>query len=327
MANPMEDQVARIAQKQMGGPAPEPREAPTTTQEKAIEAASPETEGDKQKAEPLLYNVSISGKERQLSPSQISGTYERYKDLNYKQGQMKPVNDLAGMIMEKTGRNAEDTAKLMTAALKAMSKNTKLGQDRPAQKGVAQPQTKTNTNVNQLSAEFQKYEDENAISLPPGYRDNIDRMGRMEQAMGQQMQMMQQVLQQAQMAGKGATASRDEAMNSREEAITQSIRNNLDQAQKSAGLPDDALDDFRAYAMERGYTAEDFVDQSLTGKVVNDFKNQMNTPEFDRLREMASRREAYLKNQSGGPTSQQAAQSGDDTLARLAQGAMNKRMG
>ena len=42
---------------------------------------------------------------------------------------------------------------------------------------------------------------------------------------------------------------------------------------------------------------------------------------------MAGRREAYLRSQAGGPTSQAAETGGDDTLARLAAGAMNRRMG
>ena len=79
--------------------------------------------------------------------------------------------------------------------------------------------------------------------------------------------------------------------------------------------------------MERGYTAEDFADANLTRKVIGDFKNQLNTPEFDRLREMSKRREAYLTSQSGGPTSQMASSGQDNTLARLAQTANNKRLG
>jgi hypothetical protein len=78
---PDTDQVARIAASQMGIPAPEapakPKEAPETAQEKAIAAASPETEGDKSQAEAIIYNVKIGDEDRQLSPSQIAGTYER----------------------------------------------------------------------------------------------------------------------------------------------------------------------------------------------------------------------------------------------------------
>ncbi len=329
------DQVARIAAAQMGAPAPEPKpepkEAPETAQEKAVAAASPETEGDKSQAEAIIYNVKIGDQDRQLSPSQIAGTYERYRDLNFKQAQMKPVNDLAGMIMEKTGKSPEDAAKLMAAGLKAMSKNAQMGQARPKQQGVAQPVAPQQGDAASASAklneEFQKYEDENAISLPPGYQQMNSEIAEMKRMMGQMVNMNQNIMQQAMAAGQQGNQSREEAMQSREDAIANTIRNNLDKAQQQAGLPDEALDDFRAYALERGYTAEDFVDMGLTNKVVNDFKNQMNAPEFERIREMAKRREAYLRSQSGGPTSEAAEMGGDDTLARLAQNAMNKRMG
>lgn len=333
------DQVARIAARQMGAPAPEaaapqappkPKEAPTTAQEAAVAAFSPETEGDKTQADAVIYNVKIGDQDRQLSPSQIAGTYERYRDLNFKQAQMKPINDLAEMLMKRTGGNPEQTAKLLQASLQALTKNAKMGNDRPKQPGVAQPVAPNQSSQNvatKLNEEWSKYEEENAISLPPGYREGFERMQRMETAMGKTMQMMQQVLTQAQAAGQGANASRQDAVDTREQAVMQSIRNNLDRAQQQAGLPDEAIDDFRAYALERGYTAEDFADMGLTQKVVNDFKNQMNTPEFERLREMAKRREAYLRSQSGGPTSQMADTGGDDTLNRLAASAMSRRMG
>jgi len=39
---------------------------------------------------------------------------------------------------------------------------------------------------------------------------------------------------------------------------------------------------------------------------------------------MASRREAFLKSQSGGPSSQARKPAGDNTLQRLTAGALNK---
>ena len=333
------EQIARISANQMGAaPAPPaavapqspppPKDAPTTDMEKAVEAASPDTEGDKQAQDAVMYNVSIGGQERNLSPQQIGSTFERYRDLNHKNAMNKPMYDLSDRLMKETGANPEQAAKLMDAALRAMSKNVKMGKERPKQDGVAAPvQPQAPQSSSQLNEEWSNYEEENAISLPPGYREQYERMGRMEANMGKQLQMMQGVLQQAQQAGQGANQSRDDALSGREEAVMQSIRNNLDRAQQEAGLPDEAVGDFKSYAMERGYTAEDFADVNLTRKVIGDFKNQMNTPEFERLREMSKRREAYLTSQSGGPTSQVAASGADDTLARLAQSANNKRLG
>ena len=44
----------------------------------------------------------------------------------------------------------------------------------------------------------------------------------------------------------------------------QSIANNLDQAQAALRLPDDKGNDFMIFAAERGFTLEDFADQTLT---------------------------------------------------------------
>ena len=333
------EQIARISASRMGdapqaaapqapqAPTP-PKDAPPTDMEKAVEAASPDTEGDKQAQDAVMYNVSIGGQDRNLSPQQIGSTFERYRDLNHKNATNKPMYDLSDRLMRDTGASPEQAAKLMDAALRAMTKNAKMGKQRPKQDGVAAPEQPSGPQgSNQLNEEWSKYEEENAISLPPGYREQYERMGRMEESMGKQLQMMQGVLQNAQNAGQGANQSREDALSNRDEAVMQSIRNNLDRAQQEAGLPDDAVGDFQSYAMERGYTAEDFADASLTKKVIGDFKNQMNTPEFERLREMSKRREAYLTSQAGGPTSQMAPSGGDDTLARLAQSANNKRMG
>jgi hypothetical protein len=337
--NPAMDaqQISRIAAQQMGAPSPQaaapqappaPKDAPPTDMEMAVDAASPKTEGDKLQEDAVMYNVSIGGQDRNLSPQQIGSTFERYRDLNHKFATNKPVNDLTEKLMRETGANPQQAAKLMDAALRALTKNAKLGKERPKQDGVAAPvQPSAPQGSNQLNEEWSKYEEENAISLPPGYREQFDRMGRMEDNMSKQLQMMQGVLQNAQSAGLNATKSREEAIGGREEAVMQSIRNNLDRAQQEAGLPDDAVGDFQSYAMERGYTAEDFADANLTRKVIGDFKNQLNTPEFDRLREMSKRREAYLTSQSGGPTSQMASSGQDDTLSRLAQSANSKRFG
>ena len=93
--NPQMDaeQIARISARQMGeAPAPQaaaptapppPKDAPPTDMEKAVEVASPDTEGDKQQQEAVMYNVNIGGKDRNLSPQQISSTFDRYRCLLY----------------------------------------------------------------------------------------------------------------------------------------------------------------------------------------------------------------------------------------------------
>jgi len=332
MATPDQDQVARIAAAQLGAPAPEqaapaaPKEAPTTPQEAAEETGSPQTEGDRVQQDPVVYKVQMGEEERALTPEQISSTFSRYKDLNYRNAQMKPINALAEQLMNKSGASPEQVASLMQASLQAFTKNAQMGKNRPAQDGVAEPQQPgPNAQQPNLNEEFSKYEDENAISLPPGYREGMSRIQRMEQQLQQGMNMMNQVLQRSQQGAQQGVEAAQTAQVDRNTAIQQTIANNLDRAQQAAQLPDEEGQNFMRYAGERGYTIEDFADAGLTQKVINDFKNERNTPEFSRLQEMAQRREAFLKSQSGGPASAPNAQAGDDTLARLSASALAKR--
>ena len=325
----MDEQLQRIAQNaQSGGaqppqqtaPVAPPKDAPTTPMEKSAKAG-PVTDGDRMNEEPMVYKVG----DRQLTPQQISSTFDRYKDLNFKNTQNKPINDFANKLIQTSGGSPEQIAKLMEAAIGAFSKNTQMGNKRPAQQNVANPEVPSN-NARQpdINTEFQKYEDDNAISLPPGYREGMDRIQRMEQQLQQQMGVMNNVLKStAQSAAQGKQMAQG-ASNDRGQVIQQTISNNLDRAQQAAGLPDDDGKNFMRYAGERGYTIEDFADAGLAQKVVSDFKNSKDTPEFQRLQQMASRREAFLKSQAGGPSAPAAKPKGDNTLARLSAGALNK---
>jgi len=323
-----DDQIARIASKQLGE-APQEASAPAqdaTPQEQAAQVASPQTEGDKTQEAAVMYKVQMGDKERQLTPQQIASTFERYRDLNHKQAQMKPVMDLAEKMMNAGGIDGEQAAKLMQASMQAYSKNAQMGRSRPAQEGVAQPQQPSpNAKQPDLNAEFQKYEDENAISLPPGYREAAARLNAMEQRLAQGMQMMQQMNNRMGQQAQQGVQSAQQAQGDRMAAVEQSIRNNLDRAQQAAGLPDEAVGDFQTYAGERGYTAEDFADGALTMKVVQDFANQRNTPEFQRLKEMSARRQAFLQTQSGSPAAAPAKPQGDQTMARMAAKAIASR--
>ena len=67
------------------------------------------------------------------------------------------------------------------------------------------------------------------------------------------------------------------------------------------------------------------VDTNLTMKVVQDFANQRNTPEFQRLKDMSSRRQAFLQTQQGSPAAAPAKAKGDQTMARMAAKAIADR--
>lgn len=323
MADKDQEQMQRIAAKQLTGEAPKPESAPAanaTVQEQAAQVGSPQTEGDKTQEAAVMYKIPMNGSDRELTPQQIAGTYERYRDLNHKQSTMKPVMDLASKMMNAGNIDGAQAAKLMEASMQAFTKNAQFGgqKKKPQEPSPIQQQP-------DLNNEFRKYEDENAIALPPGYREAASRLTAMEERLGQGMQMMQQMTQRMGQQAQQGVQSAQQAQGDRAQVVEQSIRNNLDRAQQQAGLPDEAVQDFQAYAGERGYTAEDFADANLTVKVVQDFANQRNTPEFERLRDMSSRRQAYLQTQTGGPVSAVSPGQGDGTMERLTASALAKQ--
>ena len=349
MANPQDmDQVARIAAKKMGAqapapqapapapqaqapaPKPKPAEAPTTAQEKASAAGSPKTEGDKSSQDPVVYKVKMGDGDRELTQQQIAGTFERYRDLNYKQAQMKPVMELAEKMMKAGNATPDQVAKFMGAAAQAMTKNAKMGRSQnPQPAGTAQPAQPQNGAAawkDQMSNELKKYEDENAITLPPGYREGMDRMERMETQMKAQMAAMQKVLQASQGNASQSVEAAKQAGMDRAGTVRQAISNNLDAAQQANGLPDDDAKLFMAFAGERGYTAEDFADKALTNKVMQDFKNAKNGPELARLQEVQQRRQAFMQAPNRGPAVSQTNQTGPSDIQRMGASAMSRAM-
>jgi len=111
------------------------------------------------------------------------------------------------------------------------------------------------------------------------------------------------------MAGKSA---QDHA-----EVIRQATSNNLDTAQRQYNLPDSDASLFMQFAGERGYTAEDFADKTLTMKVMEDFANMKNSPELGRLQELDRRRQAFMTAQNQGAGAAPASNQEITDLQRL----------
>lgn len=323
------EQVARIAGRQLGAeqpPAEKPEADPNPTpQEQASAVGSPETEGDKSQMEAVIYEIEMNGNKRNLTPQQISSTFERYSKLNHQHAQMKPVLELAQQLMTATKGDPGKAANMMRNALSAMTKNTQLGNNRPKQEGVAAPQTQAPASTN-LDEQLAKYEEENAITLPPGYREQMTKLGQMEQMMGQQMKAMQMVLGQARQGAQQGSQAAQAAQADRMMVVQQSIANNLDRVQQKYNFADEEANDFMVFAGERGYTTEDFADINLLDRVANDYKSVKVSPEFERLKEQNARRQSFLRTQTSTPMSNaEAAKGGDNTLDRLAQSAMSRR--
>jgi len=323
------EQVARIAGRQLGAeqpPAEKPEADPNPTpQEQANAVGSPETEGDKSQMEAVIYEIEMNGNKRNLTPQQIASTFERYSKLNHQHAQMKPVLELAQQLMTATKGDPGKAANMMRNALSAMTKNTQLGNNRPKQEGVAAPQTQAPASTN-MDEQLAKYEEENAITLPPGYREQMAKLGQMEQMMGKQMKAMQMVLGQARQGAQQGSQAAQAAQADRMMVVQQSIANNLDRVQQKYGFADEEANDFMVFAGERGYTTEDFADINLLDRVANDYKSVKVSPEFERLKEQNARRQSFLRTQTSTPMGNaEAAKGGDNTLDRLAQSAMSRR--
>lgn len=304
-----------------------PKKEADTAQDKANAAGSPKDEGDNMQAEAVMYEVDFGdGKKRKLTPEQIRATYDRYASMNYEHSQMKPVLETAKALM---GHYKVDPIQFA----QAMIEQAKKGGQGPTTFGDTSRQNGPETTAQSPEAmdfegKLKKWEEDNAASLPPGYKEMMMQQRQMQQMFVQSQQMLQQVLAGQKGVADAARATSQSATQQRVQAVQQQINNNLDRAQMQLQLPDSAAQDFLIFAAERGHNYEDFIDPEHTVRVMSDFKATMATPEMERLRAMAQRRQAFTGSLGVTPTSgpASAAPQGDSTFDKLANSAMAKRM-
>ncbi len=326
----VEPQQPQQAQQAQPAPAaPPPPEKKDSAEGQAAEKGSPDTEGDKISAEAIIYDVDFGeGKKRQLTPQQIKSTFERYSAMNFKNAQYKPVMDVLEQYMkENPGVTTKEIAENVAAMQKAGQFNPVMGNTSGEKSGDIQ------TAPNDMDAVMSKWEEDNAASLPPGYKDMMTSQGQgmaqMQQQLAQTQQMLQAVLAQSSGVADAAKQGMQGAQTQQIDAMRQSISNNIDKVQSALGLPDEKANDFMVFAAERGYTMEDFVDPQLTIKVMTDFKNNMDSPEMERMRAIAQRRQAYTGSMgstpSASPAGAEAGADGGSTFDKLATMAMQKK--
>lgn len=324
--------IDRVASQQMGvqpqvpeQPVPQQaaEKAPEvpTDQEKAVADGSPKTEGDRMDADAILYEIDFGeGDMRKLSPKQISETFKRYRDVNHKQAQNSNLNRVVeAAIKNGVAKSPDDAARQLLNLLKANETNATMGDT----DGKTNVQAKAETSMDALA----QWEEDNAVSLPPGFRENAAMMEKMGANMTQLQQMLGQVLRQSEGNANQAVKQGLEAQDMKGQAIKQAIANNLDKAAQATGLSDEQAEDFRIFAYERGYTEDDFVDLRLTANVMNDFKNNMASPEMERLKEINARRQSFTGTVAQTPMGSGADGSANPeatTLDRLTSAAMNK---
>lgn len=345
--NPEMDQamIQQVAARQLGA-APEPQappppsadpkqDNPPSEAEKMQAAGGPETEGDKAREEAFIEVDLGDGRREVMSASQIAGMTARYKDLNHKNAtKYKPLEPAINML-ETMMANAhasgqevggDDVAQFLQAAIQAYTSNPQMGgqQDPTPDRPDAQPGEGFDEDI---ESEIAQWESENAVSLPPMYRNGMKLIRQLQGENEQMKQMMSGFLQQAQGVNQEAMQAVQGSQQQQADVYRQRAANNLNQAQSALQLPDDAEDDFFDFAYGRGYTVEDFIDSDLTMKVMQDFANNRSTPEMERLRSLNQRRQAFTGAASATPSAG-SAPTGDvnqqfmDNLTNLA---MQKR--
>jgi len=336
--------IDRVNQAQGLAPA-EPQVNETDNREATEKAAAPQTEADKitePAAEQLgneelsaLYKIKFGDTERELTDKQIAGTFERYRDLNFKHSQMKPVIDTVNQLMERTGLDADTMNNEIIAALKAKQHNPTMGQQSGEPNTTQQPDKGQASNDLLSGDMLAQYEEQNAVTLPPMYRELVDSKNATDQRLAQMTQMMQQLLAQSQGVANAARQAGQQQAMTQGQLMQQRIGNNIDQAaQRHLGTTaTDSANDFMAFIYERGYTTDDFVDPALADRAMSDFANMRNQPEMERLRQAAQRRQAFSFNGTMGNTAGQgAAEAAAPTeattpLDQMTEAAMTKRFG
>jgi hypothetical protein len=331
-----------------GGPAAPSSGDPQqiTAADKAASKGSPTTEGDKIAAEPMTYNVKIGGQDRSLTDAQISGTFERYRDLNHKNAQRGKVNSIIDKMMANHPDMSQDQmAKRLEAMYLAEVKNAQLGgQDRnvasdPSRftgssgRAGAPDNNEGAVSNTQMSEDMEKWERDNAISLPPMYKNMIGSVGQGQQGineMRQQLAQTQEMLRQVLGAGAGQAQASKEGMQQAQEAqrmaSQKGIANNLDKVQQHLGIPDEAADDFMSFATMRGYSIEDFGDVNLAFNVMSDFKNNIDKPKADHAVGVAEKRAAYTGGLSSAPSAGGSVSTPEaTTFDKFAASAMGKK--
>ena len=340
MATPQSpDQMAAaidaVASQRMGvepqqqAPAPAPQgeqkqEPKDTSNDKVAEKGSPETEGDKVSADAVVYEIDFGeGNNRKLTPQQIKSTFERYSAMNYKNAQYKPVMDLVEQIMrENPGINSRQMAEQMQNIYKAQQSNPQMGNTEGRKSG--------DKPVEDMDSVLKKWEEENAASLPPGYKEMMSQGGQgmteIKQQLAQTQAMLRQVMAQSAGVADAARQGMQQTQGQKIDAVRAQIGNNIDRVQQALQLPDDKANDFMVFAAERGFTLEDFVDPQLTVKVMQDFKNNMDSTEMERMRGIAQRRQAFTGSLGSTPGAGGATEAPQEsTFDRFASSQMSKR--
>lgn len=295
--------------------------AKSSPEDAAITAGAPNDDMDA-----VAYEIDFgetAGGKRKLSPQQIKSTFERYSALNQRHATLKPGIELMQALIDKSGQPPEAVTAFLIDALKGRidkGTGTTDGQD-PAQ-GQGAPGGAHPFDPSALDA----WEKENAVTLPPGYKEGAGTIAALQKQVGELTGMLQQVLGQGAGMVDASRQAMQQATGMQTNALRAAIGQNLGMAQQKYQLPDDSQNDFLSFAAERGFTMEDFVDPTLTDKVVGDFAAVRSTPEMERLRGIHQRRQAYTGGIGSAPSAGGTKpKGGDEEFAGMLEHVYSKR--
>lgn len=342
MAIDPNDPINRIASNQLGpapqqpevqqaavdAAAPPPAETPT---EMAMTDAAPQTEADNANQEPFtMIKLKVGEGEKEYTKSQLEGMASRYPDVNYKYAQAKPLISVAEQLAQTTGKPMTDVMTDMLGLMKnGLSKNTQMGGDgnQSARPGQDTPPGQTDMGTDDP---FASWEAENDVALPPGYREQAKNIASIQSTLQQLGPLLTNVMQKAQGTAQTAVDNNQRAAMQRNEALERTVQNNLVQAGQRFNLSAEDDEPFQTFFAERGHTMAEFVDEKVLNDIMADYANLKNQPEFERLKEINQRRQAYqgtvAATPSGGEGSMPDANA-DNTLNRLADKAFSRQAG
>lgn len=291
-----------------------PKDEPTE-QEKATTNVAPQTEQSNSQKAPFEF-FDIDG--QPYSPEQIKGMVTRYKGMNFEhQTKVAPIkksveflNTLRQKAAEEgTEINDDQMAAILQASMEAYAKNPTMGKNKnpsagdPARQDINMAQEHNATDPASLEAQLAEWESNNAITLPPAYKEGILGSSKMQQQLQELTNLVKSLTQTNATTAATAENHLNQAKTMHAEAGRQQIINNMQRIQNEFQFPDEAETDFMAFVQERGYDLMELMDYDLSKKLATDFKNMQAAPELERLRASHQRRQAFTGNLSPAPAS------------------------
>lgn len=310
--------------------APQPpqqqQETPPTDAEKTDAQASPQTEGDKMEEDPILYSFKRGDEEVKLTPQQLQGMYDRYEKLIGDYSEYGAFAEMGKKLMQKLPPGTKPEQAIDELIRRAMKHNPQMGQQ--ADQSAPQMSSKEAPSNEDVASKLEQWEKENAVTLPPGYKEMMQSGGSMQGELAQMRQMLQQVLSQSAGVANAAKISTQGNINQAADVQKQRIQNNMREVFNAANVSEQDISDFNVFAAERGYTPIDFASKGLLAKVVQDYQANKNSPEMERMRDIHKRRQAFT-GRAVGATPQSGANGGQPQgrLEQMIQEKLQRRFG